>query len=501
MTRLKHFVLSAILISSLSSRCLAQSDSSQKNIIESFTNFSDKALNAINNKYSLLDRLIERQTEKMIQRMQKKEAYLEKEMLGKDSLKAKQVFFNIQAKYQKLVLLIQSPPNASIPNPLREYIPGVDSIQTALRFLGQSGSLAGITIPGIPLDKLQQVQGVSQEVQQLEARLQSANEIQEFVKQREDQLTAQLSNFGVARELLSINKNAFYYQQQLAEYKSMLHDPQKMEEKVLETVNQVPAFQKFMSKYSFLGQLFSLPEDYGSSQCLNGLQTKAQIGQLIKERMGSGQGGGSGAGSNPQQFAQQQMQVAQQKLTELQNKIMQLGNRGGSSSNIVMPNFSPNNQKTKTFLKRLEFGFNIASTQSSFLLPATSDLGLSLGYRINDKSTVGLGADYKLGWGSGINHISFSSQGVGFRGFVDIKAKGSIWISGGFEYNFMQQFQNYSQLYDFDIWQKSALIGITKKYQITKSKGGNIQVLYDFLFKDHVPASQPLIFRFGYSFQ
>jgi hypothetical protein len=495
MTAYTHFVLPAIFVCSLAIQSAAQSDSSQKTIIESFSNISDKTLRAINNKYSLLDKLVERQTEKMIERMQKKEAGLQKDMQGKDSLKARQLFLNIQAKYQKLLVLIQSPPNVAMSNPLREYIPGVDSVQTALRFLGQGG----VTIPGIPAGKLQQIQGASAEVQQLEARLQCANEIQEFIKQREDLLTAQLSNFGVARALLSINKNAFYYQQQLAEYKSMLHDPQRMEEKVLESVSQLPAFQKFMSKYSFLGQLFGLPADYGSPASISGLQTKAQIGQLIKQHMGSSQSGGNGSASNPQQFAQQQMQMAQQKLTQLQNKVTQLGNSGGSSSNIVMPDFSPNNQKTKSFLKRIEFGFNVATVASSFLLPTTSDLGLSAGYKISDKSTVGLGADYKIGWGSGINNISFSSQGVGLRGFIDIKAKGSIWITGGFEYNYMQQFQNYNQLYDFDIWQKSALMGLSKKYQITKNKGGNIQVLFDFLYKDHVPASQPLIFRFGYS--
>jgi hypothetical protein len=494
MTAHQHFVFFTIFFCSLAIKSSAQSDSSQKTIIESFSNISDRALNVINNKYSLLDKLIEHQTEKMIARMQKKEAKLEKEMQGKDSVKAKQVFYNIQAKYQKLLALIQSPPNL-VPNPLREYIPAIDSMQTALRFLGQGG----VTIPGISTGKLLQIQGASQEAQQLQARLQAANEIQEFVKQREDQLTGQLSNFGVAKALLSINKNAFYYQQQLAEYKSMLHDPQKMEEKVLETVSQLPAFQNFMNKYSFLGQLFNLPEDYGSPQSINGLQTKAQIGQLLKEHMGSGKEGGSSAGSNPQQFVQQQMQVAQTKLTDLQNKVSQLGNSGGSSNNIVMPNFSPNNQKTKSFLKRLELGFNVATVKSTFLLPTTSNFGLSAGYKINDKSTIGILADYKLGWGTGIKHISFSSQGVGFQGFIDIKAKGSIWISGGFAYNYMEQFQNYSQLYNFDIWQKSALIGLTKKYQITKNKGGNLQVLYDFLYKDHIPASQPLVFRLGYS--
>jgi hypothetical protein len=194
------------------------------------------------------------------------------------------------------------------------------------------------------------------------------------------------------------------------------------------------------------------------------------------------------------------MQTAQANLTKLQNQVSQLGNGGGNSSSIVMPEFSPNGQKTKTFLKRLELGYNLQTQKSNILLPTTTAFGLSVGYKLDDKKIVGVGASYNVGWGNGINHFAISSQGVGLRSFADIKFKGSIWITGGLEYDYLQQFQALRELYNLDVWQRSALLGLSKKYQLTKNKGGNLQVLYDFLYRDHVPSSPPILFRMGFSF-
>ena len=91
--------------------------------------------------------------------------------------------------------------------------------------------------------------------------------------------------------------------------------------------------------------------------------------------------------------------------------------------------FKPNSQKTKSFFRRLEFGINIQSQRSNGYFPVTSDIGLSLGYRLNDKSTIGVGISYKVGWGKNIQHINITHQGVGLRSFVDWKIKGSFWLS------------------------------------------------------------------------
>jgi len=127
-----------------------------------------------------------------------------------------------------------------------------------------------------------------------------------------------------------------------------------------------------------------------------------------------------------------------------------------------------------------------------------SDFGLSVGYKISDNKTLGIGASYKLGLGSGWNHVRLTNQGVGIKSYADIKAKGSFWVTGGMEYNYLSEFKTLDQIKNLDAWQKSALIGITKKIKIGK-KQTNIQLLYDFLSAQQVPKPPALKFRIGWT--
>jgi hypothetical protein len=382
---------------------------------------------------------------------------------------------------------------------LREYIPRVDSLETALKFLSQGG---------LPPARIQQLQAISRQLRTLQSKLQTAREIQDFAGQREQQLQAQLSQYHVGDQLLSVNKDVYYYQQRLSQYKSLLNDRQKMEQTILSAVSRMPAFKNYLAKNGMLAQLFPTGSGFGNSQTLAGLQTSAQVQAMISQRIGGtskggagssepGADGAAGGGPDPLQFIDQQAQAAQSDMDKLKEKLRQMGN-GAGNTNMTMPAFTPNSQKTRTFWRRLEFGANIQNTPSSTSLPVTSSLALTAGYRISDKATAGLGASYNFGWGKGLDHIQLSNQGVGLRSYLDIKAKGSIWITGGYEYNYLQQFARLTDIRNLDVWQKSALLGLTKKYKIGK-RGGNVQLLYDFFAGSQVPRAAPLKFRIGYS--
>ncbi|MCW3110034.1 MAG: hypothetical protein JWQ09_4540, partial [Segetibacter sp.] len=127
------------------------------------------------------------------------------------------------------------------------------------------------------------------------------------------------------------------------------------------------------------------------------------------------------------------------------------------------------------------------------------DLALTAGYKLNDKSVIGIGASYKLGWGSGWQHIKLTNEGIGLRSYIDMKLKGSIWISGGYEQNYQGAFTKIDQLKDVSAWQTSGLLGLTKKYKIGK-KTNNLQLLWDFLSYQQEPKRQAILFRVGYVF-
>jgi len=447
---------------------------------------SDKALRFVDNRYDRLTSAIDKQTIKLIERMQRKEARLQQKMQGIDSVKAQQLFTGTQAKYQQLQAQLQNPVTNTT-NKLKEYLPGIDSMQTSMQFLSK--------LP-IPADKLAQIQNISSEAQQLQGRLQQAAEVQAFIKEREQQLKDQLSQYGLGKQLLGVNKEVYYYQQQLQQYKDLINNPDKLAETILAKISTIPAFQSFWQRNSMLAQLFPMPQNFGTPAALAGLQTRDQVANIISQRLpGAFTPTAGGSGSN---YLQQQLQTAQTQMNTVKDKISQLG---GGSSDMTMPDFKPNNQKTKSLLQRLEYGFNLQTSQATNLLPAISDIGLTIGYKLSDKAVIGIGTSYKLGLGKGFNHIALTNQGVSARSYMDIKAKGSIWITGGYEYNYLQQFNKLADLRsNIDVWQKSALIGITKKYSIGKNKQGNIQLLYDLLYNEEVPRGTALKFRVGYSF-
>ncbi len=165
-----------------------------------------------------------------------------------------------------------------------------------------------------------------------------------------------------------------------------------------------------------------------------------------------------------------------------------------------MPDFKPVQQKTKTFFRRLEYGTNIQTQHAAYYFPTTTDIGLSIGYKISDKNTIGIGVSYKVGWGSDFQHTNVSTQGIGLRSFVDIQAKKRFYLSGGFEYNFQPVAS--SAAGTISSWQQSGLIGVSKMVTMKTKvfKKTKIQFLWDFLSYMQIPRTEPFKFRVGYTF-
>jgi hypothetical protein len=244
-----------------------------------------------------------------------------------------------------------------------------------------------------------------------------------------------------------------------------------------------------MNKYSILSSLF--PTSGGnvvSQPALPGLQTSMQVNSLIQQTLVGP--------NNSLQSLQSNIQQAQSQLQQLKNKINEAG---GNSSDGELPDFKPNNQKVKSFLNRLEYGTNLQSTRGNTIVPASSQIGLSLGYKLNDRSVIGVGVASSIAWGKDIRHVALSYSGASIRSYLDWQMKGSFWLSGGYELNHQQIFTRIEQLKELNTWQQSGLIGISKKYQVSKKFKGNLSLLWDYLSYSQIPRTQPLIFRFGYS--
>ena len=445
---------------------------------------SAKYFDAVNKKAESLTQDLDKKSQKVLARMQKEEARLQKKLAKIDSLAAKNIFSNSAEKYNQLQEKLKNAGNLS------HYIPKLDTLATSLKFLDQHSEL----IDNVK-DAKEKLNNASIKLKEMQSKLQGAEDIKQFLKERKEYLKQQLEKFGFAKQLKQVNKEAYYFAQQVNEYKEILKDPKKAERKAIELLSKTKLFKDFMKKNSTLASLFPTlgnPNDPSNMANLAGLQTRAQVNAIIQNQLGSG-------GQNAQQVFRQNLQQAQSELQKLKDKVNKWGS--GNSDEMMPEGFKPNDQKTKSLLQRLEFGSNLQTQRARFMFPITSDLGLSLGYKLNDKSVIGVGASYKMGLGSGWNNMTISHQGVGLRSFIDWKIKGSFWISGGYEQNYKSAIRSIPELRDRSGWQQSGLIGISKVVSIRSKlfKKTKVQLLWDFLSYQQIPRTQAIIFRVGYN--
>lgn len=438
--------------------------------------------NVIAKKYQKVQLNIDAKTQKTVERLRKKELVIIEKVKKQDSMLATNMLEEHQVKYTALANKIAESKNPTNKKNLKEYIPQLDSINTALSFLKLNNTSTSIGA-NIPLSQAQAA------VQQFQQKLQVANEIKSMLKERKAFLNTLLAKYDVGKYLKAINKDVVYYQQQLAEYKSIIASPKKMERKMMGLLSNYEPFKKFMQKNSQLASMFSVPSNYGTQANLAGLQTIASVQTLLQNRLGGNAG-------NANQLFTQNLQQAQNVLNQARQTITKLLPKQGEA--IAMPDYGTNKQKTKTFMQRLEYGINIQTQRNSRWLPSTMDIAGNIGYKLNDKSVVGVGINYKLGWGEPIKNIQFSHQGIGIKSYVDIKWKKGIWISGGYEQNYFRAFKQLP-INNITEWQTSGLLGLTKKMKMGK-KTQQIQLLWDFMSYQQVPRTDAIKFRMGYLF-
>jgi len=439
--------------------------------------FPNKVFVALDKKTSSIEQKLDKQTSRYLNRLQRQEHKLKKKLYRKDSTLAKQLFEGVDEKYTQL-----RNSTGTVNKYQSVYSGHLDSLSTALNFLKDQN-----------LSDNPALNKSLSQYKELQQKLNASDQIKKHLAQRQQLLKEQFEKLGMVKELKKFQKEVYYYQTQVKEYKELFEDPNKIEQKLMEVVMQLPKFRDFFAKNSVLGSLFALPSSNGNSTAsLSGLQTRAMINQSLVDRFGSS--------SAITQQLQQSVQGAQGELSGLKNKLNSYSSGSyGNAGDGDIPGFKPNNQKTKSFLQRLEYGGNVQSQKARQFFPVTSDVGLSLGYKLSDKSSLGVGASYKLGWGNNWNNIRLSHQGVGLRSYLDWKIKGSFYFSGGYEQNCRSLIHSIDQLKEYSSWQTSGLVGVSKKYSINKKMKGEMKLLWDFMSYQQVPKTQAILFRVGYS--
>ena len=443
---------------------------------------SAKYLQTISAESKSLEQKLDKKSQKLLKRLQKQEAKMQAKLSKVDSSAAKKIFADSKQKYDQLQNKVSNAGN---------YIPKLDSLATSLKFLESNPQFLSQA-----KEAKEKLQDAMAKMDGLKQQLAKAENIKQFIRERKQYLKEQLSKFGFAKELKKLNREVYYYAQQVNEYKAILKDSKKAERKALELLSKTKLFKDFMKRNSELARLFPVPVGAGGAGGVQsgfaGLQTRIQFTGFLQQN-----------GMNPSAMAsqlQRSIQDVQDQAGSLQSLTSRLGlaNKG----DLGMPDFKPNSQKTKSFWKRLEWGTNIQSQKAKLYFPATTDIAFSVGYKLNDKSVIGIGGSYKAGLGESWQKIEITHQGIGLRSFIDWKIKGDFCITGGYEQNYRAVFNDLDDLRNLNGWQQSGLIGVTKNVTI-KSKmfrKMKFQLLWDFLSYKQRPVTEPLLFRVGYNF-
>jgi hypothetical protein len=481
------------LVGLLTLLSLSLSAQQMDSTLDKIAGFPNRLFSHVQSKSASLSQQLNKQTAKFLARLSRKEARLKKQLYKQDSAAAAKLFAtNPQQQYAALSNKLQNDSATVMHSMGAQYLPYVDSVGVSLSFLNKNPQLlssVGPLPPGFTNSLTQ--------LQQLESKMQDADQIKQIVQARKAQLLQYLTQNtnlppGIKNLYQNYNSEVYYYSERVREYREMLNNPDQMIQTALSLLNKLPAFTSFMRKNSFLAGLFSVTPDYGMPQGLEGLQTRDQVLNMIKGKIGQG-------GPNAASSIQQSIQTAQQSITKLQNKLSALG---AGSGDMDMPDFKPNQQKTKTFLKRLQYGIDFQTLQGSNFYPSTTDVGLTIAYKLGNKNTIGLRGSYKFGWGNGFQDISFSSQGASIGSYVDIQMKKSFYLSGAYELNYQQPFSTFGQISGLNDWSQSGLIGVSKIIHLKTKffKQTKVSILWDFLSYYQIPQTEPFKFRVGYNF-
>ncbi len=453
-------------------------------IAVSIQSIPKKYFNQVSDKADKYSSRITKKTEKTLERLCRWEEKVRRGVEKASPEAAQQLFGNGEMTFASLLKKVKEK-ESLVTAYKTQYNGYLDTLSVSLRYLQQQKEKLSAEV-------LQPVMDAETKIKNVTAKADTAEILEQLIKDRKKKLMeTALQYMGKNNYLSKINKETWYYAETMKNYKEIFSDAGKAEQTAKEILGKVLAFQNFIKENSVLTSLFGGLGSEKEMEDLTGLQTRNEIQDQLRSNI-------AGGGPDAQQLVSQNIQNAREQLNNLKDKITK---QGGDNSEITVPDFKPNTQKTKTFLQRIEYGTNIQFAKNNSLVPSTADLGLQVGYKLNDKSVIGVGASYKLGIGS-FDHIKFTHQGVGIRSYIDWQLKRNFFVSGGFEMNQNAQVNNTDLLKEYSQWQSAGLIGISKKLKINTGffKATKLQLFYDIFSRHHIPVSQPILFRVGYSF-
>jgi predicted DNA-binding ArsR family transcriptional regulator len=176
----------------------------------------EKYLSAVDKKSTQVESLISSKSLKYIKKLKKSEQSLQNIVAKKDSLLALQIFGGVKQQYDAVQGKMKGV-EKNLERVTGSYIPLMDSLNTSLKFLKK-----------IDAGKIQQLDGVMENFDRLQSKLNTSLQFENFLKDRQKLVTDKLASFGMLKEFKKYKQQAYYYSQQVREFKDALNKPDKV---------------------------------------------------------------------------------------------------------------------------------------------------------------------------------------------------------------------------------------------------------------------------------
>ena len=480
MLKLQRFNFIVLLLLS-STVCAQDVDSTINNLQQLPT----KYLTNIDQKVSKYSKRITGKTEKTLIKLSKWESKIHAILLKTSPTTAECLFANKQLTFASLLEHFKKGENLALQYQ-QTYNKYQDDLSTSLKYISQQKEELNNRI-------INKAKVTNNKLKQLSSVEDNSEAVSTFIKDRKKQIRQQaLQQLGKSRYFTKMNKESYYYIETLQNYKDNFSTSEKSEATVKGILEKIPGFDKFCAGNSQLAGMFASTTSFpnlssGSSvPIVNGIPSRTALQNFMEVGLPS-------LNANP--LEKLQMPDVKETADAWKEKITNLL----AVEKKKELDFTPNNQHSKPFKKRIEYGFDFQFRQSEWNHPTVANIAGKIGYKFNDKISAGVGLNYLLGLGKGWDKLLISNEGLGIRTYLKLKIKKGFDVQGGSEWNH-QKFLTFRQLKVEENWQQAALIGVAKNYSLTKKMKGSIQLLYDFLANQHLPASSPVVFRFGYGF-
>ena len=160
------------------------------------------------------------------------------------------------------------------------------------------------------------------------------------------------------------------------------------------------------------------------------------------------------------------------------------------------PKRPPNPLKGEPLIKRLKLGGDIQVNKQN---PTSIDLSLQVGYLLNPKAQLGIGAAYRISTGDRFKKVDFNEALFTSKIFFNHFVYKTFYTQAIFENNRIM-IKDQNDISNGKQWVQSGMVGIGKEFPITKKMKGSTSILYNLLHDEKSPYQKPWVFRVGFIF-